>query len=85
MLRIFSNTTGEKTFPLYYNSLFLLNLNLPPNCCKYNVVGKQKLKIATDELPEYFYVVFKSTGYNREVLSTEVLYTSKIDTNTIRW
>ena len=46
---------------------------------------KQKLKIEKDELPECFYVLFKSNGYNREVLSTEILYTKKIEKGTIKW
>lgn len=39
----------------------------------------------SEELPECFYVVFESTGYNREVLSTKIYYASEIKSGTIKW
>jgi hypothetical protein len=45
----------------------------------------QKFDSIQEKLPKYFYAVFKSTGNNREVLSTEVLYVNEIKKNSITW
>ncbi len=46
---------------------------------------KQKFVSDQEELPNYFFVIFKSKGNNREVLSTEVLYVNEIEQNSINW
>ncbi len=45
----------------------------------------RKLNLDSEKLPEYFYVVFKSTGHNRELLSTEIYYAGEIKSETIKW
>ena len=46
-----------------------------------------KLKFEKDyeTLPPYFIIVFKSTGYNREVLSTELVKIKEINPQSIAW
>ena len=46
---------------------------------------KQKFEMKFNEFPEYFMVLFKSTGYAREVLSTEPIYIDKIGNSEIKW
>jgi hypothetical protein len=45
----------------------------------------KKLGVSSNEFPKYFYVVFKSNGHNREVLSTEIYFAGKIVPNMIKW
>ncbi|MBI9071272.1 MAG: hypothetical protein JEY94_06720 [Melioribacteraceae bacterium] len=49
----------------------------------------EKLKLKFEEkfgeFPKHFYVIFKSTGFNREVLSTELVQLEKIDPSQIKW
>lgn len=46
---------------------------------------KTKLETKFETIPSYFFLVFKSNGFNREVLSTELLHISKINPKTISW
>ncbi len=46
---------------------------------------KEKFEEEFNDLPKYFLVVFKSKGYNREVLSTEMLYVKQIQPSEIKW
>ena len=45
------------------------------------VICKQKF----DEVPEYFDIIFKSTGYDRVVFSTDIVYLEKVVPSQIRW
>ena len=36
-------------------------------------------------VPQFFDIIFKSTGYNRNVFSTEIEYTEKIEPESIHW
>ncbi|MCB0730974.1 MAG: hypothetical protein KDC88_08075 [Ignavibacteriae bacterium] len=38
-----------------------------------------------ENFPDYYLILFKSKGYNREVLSTELLFTKEIDPSLIVW
>ncbi len=49
-----------------------------------NSLKKLKEKF-NNKFPEYFMVLFKSTGYAREVLSTDVLYTEPVSPSRMKW
>jgi len=44
-----------------------------------------KFKSQFSQIPDYYLIVFKSNGYNREVLSTELLHIKEIKKETISW
>lgn len=52
-----------------------------------DTLNELKLKFEKDfeNIPPYFIIVFKSTGYNREVLSTELVKIKEITPQSIAW
>ncbi len=46
---------------------------------------ENKLKKLSTGFNDYFFVLFKSTGYARDVLSTEILNVIKIEPDAIKW
>ncbi len=46
---------------------------------------EQELKKNGIDFSDYFMILFKSTGYAREVLSTEILNIAKINPDSIKW
>lgn len=48
-------------------------------------VLKEKFESKLDDIPPYYLIIFKSTGNNREVLSTELIKLQQINPEIITW